>query len=466
MRAYPIAIVFACTVLLSAAMSSLVEMRASLLAQSVEQQSSLYQSPAGLGPISLTSAQAEQELARGNSALDVVAARTAAFLHLARVLDTLALTERDPRLKISYLCGSLSALGRALVREPRNARYLINWANIRQLLGGVQCGEPYTAGDFEPVVKLALERDPADTRVLYAAALVYYWSGRAEQSRALLNRMLLLGGGLTAGQERFVYSTIETPRDVERVIPGRFPQAAAWADIFRQIDADRFMEFGAAFGTLEAAAVRASAVEFDRGKIPAEVHQQRLLSLFGAESSEESRVALDLELSRFAASHRQLALASYLDERAKLHELKVLRASLDGDTRPLRTSLSGWERDERVVFDEFYRTVGFYVPEGQEVVLIQLASTRNNGGAVPSRNDLRVMASSDNENWSDLSDELEVSGFQVALPPLVVLRPKRASYKYWKVQFSSPERRRTFTNSLSGLVRVFGMSRFAGEEHS
>ncbi len=462
MRVSSIAIPLALIVLCGAALSSLIELRSSLAARSAEEESTLYSANDGVAAARLTSAKAEEESGRAQAATQLLWPRTRSFVHLARVYNSLALGEDNAQKKISYLCQSLSAIGAAVKHEPFNSRYLINWANLRQLLGGMACSEPYTTGAFGAVTQLALERNPTDTRVLYAAALVYYWDSNAARSRELLHQMLQLGGKLSAGQERFVYSTIESEGDVSAVVPARFPQVVVWSSAFRTIDLVRYNAFRGAFGNLEVQAVEASAGEYDRGRIPSELHQQRLLSLFGAESSEASRVTLDTEFSRFAVQQRQRDLAEYLGERAKLRELTILRASLEGDTRPLRSSLSGWGLDEPTVFDEFYRSVGFYVPDGQELTYVQLASAT--GAEMPSRADVRLLASADNENWIDLTEELQMRSFLVAGAPLLVLRPKHAVFKYWKVQFASPERRGAFKNSLARLVRVFGVSRLAVEE--
>ncbi len=443
--------------LVIAAISSLGELRSEIVLQKVLNESSLNdpslraRTHGGL----ITTSEREREIAEATRAAEGTFSNSEAALHLSKVYREIAADEKDQNSRIDNYCKSLSALGRALKYEPFRATYLVNWANTRQLLGRVVCKEEFTQGDFRSVSSLALKEDPTNVKVIYAAALVSLWAGDKDNALRLLNKALTFDVTISQAQETLIDSVIRSPEDLLAVVPKRFPQASRWSQLIRFSDPVRYKSMRAALGEIQTRAIELSGSEYDRGEIPGSLHLQRLLSIFGIESSGAAHKVLDEELGRYLARNGQKPAGDYLDARSKLNELEIVRATIESDTRPAKSSLSGWGKGEKVAFDEFYRSVGFFLPEGQKVSLVQIL------GGIPAptlpAQSVQLFVSDDNESWTEVTHGLEIFQYQVGGRPLVALRVREGDHRYWKIHFSSGERRVSLSASLDLLIRAFGV---------
>ena len=443
--------------LILAGISSLGELRSESVLQGVIQESSITKSNLRPGErgAHMTSAARVREVSEATRATQISFSKSEAALHLSKIYREIAADEKDERARIENYCKALSSLGLALRHEPYRATYLVNWANIRQLLGRVNCEEVYTKGDFRVVSSLALKEDPTNVRVIYAAALVALWSGDKEKALGLLNKALTFDVTISPTQETLIDSVIQSPEDLLAVVPKRFPQASRWSNIIRFSDPVRFKSMRAALGEIQTRAIELSGSEFDRDEIPGLLHLQRLLSIFGVESSNASHKVLDEELGRYLVRNGQRPVGEYLEARSKLQELEIVRASIESDTRPLKSALSGWGRIEKIAFDEFYRSIGFFLPEGQKVTVIQILG-QDPAATLPVHS-VQLFVSDDNESWSEMTLGLQITQFQVGGRPLVALEVREGDHRYWKVHFSNGERRLLLKAPLDLLVRAFGI---------
>lgn len=363
----------------------------------------------------------------------------------------------NPAERVRLYCEALSEIGAAVRAEPANAAYLINWANIRQILGrSVECSLPYTGGEFEAAAHAALLKDPSNVNVLFASAQLFDWAGKSEESSKNLNRTLLLATSLKPFQAEYVASRLRTPRDVEAILPARFPQIAAWSERVQIANPDLFRVATPSFEKLQLAAIDDSLAEFKSGKLPGENHRQRLMSLFASAATSSVRRRLDAELAAYAREQGDEVLTPYLMERGALFEAAVLDAAAGSDTRPLKSVLADWGGNPELCLDEFYASLGFYLPEGESPKLIELQGRRRDAQITPAS--LKILVSDDNQSWSELQGSVEISSVQFGDSKIVAIHPHSRYFKYWKINFSSSARTRSFCNSAQRMLTVYRSS--------
>ena len=75
----------------------------------------------------------------------------------AQLLYRIGLLESSEDRRLQYFCRALGNLGLAVKRQPFDSSLLVAWANLRQLLSGIECKESFTSGDYENVARYALE---------------------------------------------------------------------------------------------------------------------------------------------------------------------------------------------------------------------------------------------------------------------------------------------------------------------
>ena len=76
-----------------------------------------------------------KQFAAAEAASAAIGADARAHADLAQLLKRVAPREETIETQISRYCGALAAYGRAVKAEPIHSLYLINWANLRQILG-------------------------------------------------------------------------------------------------------------------------------------------------------------------------------------------------------------------------------------------------------------------------------------------------------------------------------------------
>lgn len=406
---------------------------------------------AGLGKI-----ERERELQEAKRAAALIGAPAAAYLHLSSVARELGFTERDPTRRMELFCQGLESAGRALQFEPFNSRFLINWANLRQLLAQADCGLALTQGDFKAALSAARKADPTNPELMYAAALINSWSGESGEVKSLLRDVLTYKTRFDPVEERFIASQFKSEGDLLDVVPARFPQAAYWTDWVLKNAPAQYPNLAAGFSSLQLRALEASRAELDSGAVDYEIHRDRLLSLLPNASDSQVRALLDGELALMMERDGQPRLGEYLRQRSALSSLEILRSSLDSDTRPLKGNLAHWGGQQAVYLDNFYQSVGFYLPAGQTLKLIELVSDKP--GLRVSVKTLSILVSQNNLDWQQLVAGAEPVAYQLAGRTLIALRPAEGAFKYWKIHFDSPERGKTFGGSLNSLVKVYGLT--------
>jgi len=317
----------------------------------------------------------------------------------------------------------------------------------------VECSLPYTAGDFEAVARLALHNDPSNVDVLFAAAHLFEWAGKREESLARLNRTLLLSTKLQPYQIEYIASRIRSAQDIAAVIPARFPQTAFWSTRIQRDHRVLFQGAGPVFEKLQLAAIDDSLSEFRSAAVPPDIHRQRLLSLYDAAATQAVRRRLDTELATYSREMGDEQLSPYLMERSQFDAADVVDAALASDTRPSKSTLANWGTDADLCLDDFYSSIGFYIPQGEAPRLIELHGRRKELQFAPTV--LKVFVSDDNQSWSELEGNIQVGSVQIGEGRIVAIRPHSRYYKYWKINFASSLRARNFCNSAQKMLRVY-----------
>jgi len=395
-----------------------------------------------------------EEEARARGAVIPGAASAEAFLHLGRVLRRRGEAAREMEERIGFFCEALGAMGEAVARAPRSAVALMSWASLRQLLGEVQCAEAHTAGSPGAVVDFALTADPANPGVAYAGALLAVWAGDRTRVPQLLQRFLSLTPKVSAGQQGFILSQLDSPESVLATVPARFPQIAEWSATLSERAPERFRRFSSALEGMQLAAIDEAESRYNRGEVPLDLIRQWYLRLERQAAGRAVERRLTEALAEVFARGGTQGVAAHYRERSALVKLDVLRAALKSDSRPRATPLTGWDARRVVTLDEFYGSVGFYVPRGSTVRMFEVSSAGPNTSILPSL--IRVLVSDDNEQWEELGAGARIE--LAALPgrATLVVRPGEGDHRFWKVHYASSMRNRSFTNALSELVTVYG----------
>lgn len=383
--------------------------------------------------------------------------------------------------RIRYMCRSLELYEVALHKSPFASSQLINWVNLRQLLGDTQCeGQDSTMRentDYRDAVALAITAEPSNPRILFAAGLMAARGGDRDQALALFNSVLNTQVGRVTAHESAMLSQIQTGNDVLRLIPARFPQVAIWSQLLveQQRREQRAVEvlgnsdegsIRQALSRLQLNAIEASRKELEAAEITAFVHSDRLVSLSTLALHDSAlilgdqvRGAVDRELLRLLDEERvALNLApetrATITRRAGLESIAVLKTTLASDTRANKSPLVNWEVSQNLWFDEFYRTVGFYLPPEASVSLIELVGYGSLRELSPAT--IEIFGSADNQSWEVVKPATEILKSTLGMSALLSIPVAKQSYRYWKVNYASAARQRRFQGELQSMLRVYG----------
>ena len=404
------------------------------------------------------SPKAEQKLSveLAEHAAGVAAALPQSHIHLANELRKEIKLETSLDAQIKLFCRALSEYGKALQDTPTNGAWLVSWANIRQLLGNVTCTEPFTQGDFRQASNLAIQSAPSDTRVIYAAAIISLWSGDTQESWKLFNTVLSYDINISQVQKEFILSQLTSPEAVRAVIPARFPQIQAWGDIFKNNYPRQFVEYASVFAALQIAAIESSVKEVEASAIPAKMHYDRMFSLLNLSANSDVRQRIDKELAVYLQRTGKPELSKLFAERSTLRELEMVRSSLPGDTRPQKGTFANWGKNETISFDEFYRSVGFFLPNNQGIHMLEIRSAREGDAISPAL--IKVYVSNDNDAWEELRGEITVKPVTLSGRSSIWIKVPADPHPYWKIHFASGNRDRTLVNSLELMLHAYGLS--------
>ncbi len=372
----------------------------------------------------------------------------------AQLLYRIGLLESSEDRRLEYFCKALGNLGIAIKRQPFDSRLLVAWANLRQLLSGIECKESLTSGDYEQVARYALTQDSTNAEVLFSSAQILLWAGKKDEAYALLKSFLNFGLAINDRQYGFIDRQLNRESDIKAIIPGHFPQIVEWTRRIKLKNLSFFDEVAPTLTELQLEAVLRNESDLKSGKIPAQLYFDRLTSLLEVASSSRVRARIDAELSRYYGLQGQDSLQKYLDSRRLYESLQVNSAAISADTRPLKAPLVNWLAPGSIVLNQFYNSVGFYAPKGAAIKYIELVGNKDSG--LISEVSLKLFVSDSNQQWSEVTQEVAVTSFEMAGLPRVVFTVPDLPQRYWKINFSSASREGRFANRLTEMVQVYG----------
>lgn len=345
-------------------------------------------------------------------------------------------------------CEALEALTDGLERNPFDPDYLITWAVLERELGA-KCGFDAPVRDVDGVVSFAERLAPWRNRVMYMALTYFFEKRDHEKVLELARNLLERSPAVPELQSRFIFSQLNGGDDLRRVLPAKFPQVVSWSRRLASLEADRYANFSAALEEIQLEALRG---------LPRRCHEDP--------KARESCIRQTLDLLPFVAGNRprreaDAALAkllpevsearAYLEERATLDEIDVLRGMTRSDTQPARNNLYNWERDTTVYLDDYFSSVGAYVPPGNIVKRIELVGDAR--AKQPELKAVRLFVSNDNQKWHDFTGDIRVRAVVLDRSPLITIDVPPTQFRYWKVHFSSAQKGSSFGGPLRRFIR-------------
>lgn len=369
-----------------------------------------------------------------------------------------AVVDYEPKVesKLTLACTELELLRRALEVEPTNSRYLVSWSNVRQLIGGNICpGSSAALPKYNAALDQAIERDPNNPRVLYSAGLVHLWDADGNNARDVFRRYLLAGESPSAPQMEAILSSISSVEDIKVVVPARFPQVVQWSGpLLRKFSGNT--NANSTISELQETALEGSRVELQNKSITSAIFKERLVQLRLVVASDHVRRAVDAALGDIYGDHIDKRLGLLFSRLSQMTELSLIRGRTDGDSRPHRSSLTAWGNDDVVEFDGRYQSVGALIPGKRTPKVFILMGSAGLAAREPSL--IKVLASTDNSSWTELTDRSGIFPYQFEDRPMLMIDVAGVgdSYKYWKVNFGSGSDEPRITNNLSELLRIYG----------
>jgi hypothetical protein len=387
------------------------------------------------------------------------------FGNLASTLRNRALKSTQTAAQIVYLCEALATVGAAIARAPYHAPYLIFWADLRQLLGSVNCALPYTQGEAASAARYALQEARANSAVGYMAGMIAIWNGQREEAFQILREVSTHSLGFTEAQQNIIVQQVNDPSDIAALVPPRFPQVIAWIEAFRAGKGERFSEYRAALAITLESALRNLQKEYDNGEVDDVRYYQKLISAISivpefAEPEKSSQLVEEfaramLTFEARAGREAGMSISSHYKKVQNLSVLPIVRAARNADSRPERSNLQQWDSATTLALDTSFQSVGFYSPATQTVEVIELFAyiSQNNLDL----NNIRVFVSNDNQQWQAPPGGIEIKRLELGSVSIFAIYPQQvSSARYWKIHYGGLGGEGRFANNLDDLVRVYG----------
>ena len=446
MRVYLLAL--ACTAVL-AAVQATNELRGILMTRSLAAQ---------LDATNQRGDDVEHELAALRAAVVGHASEKSSLQILARIEQASAVETSDGARQVKLLCAALSTYGSLVRVEPTNGAYLINWANIRQILSAFECREQLTNGNVAEVVALARKSDPTSVAVAFAAAQLALWSGKRPEALVLFHTALDLGTGASGQMERYMLRAVRAPQDLLAVVPMRFPHALRWSSLLLEGHPERALEYRQALAQLQQGAIARAIEDLRANQISLEIVQNWLLALLDLAADSPTRQLIDRTLVQEASdrSADQRAFRDYLRDRSQYATLASVVGLRLNDSQPQLGALAAWGRRGALSFDQNFTSVGAFVGDKQSIRFVQLQGFKLGSRLDPS--ELHVRVSADNQSWRDPEIEPIVRKFDGPTRELVVFEFQGLETRYLKVTFERPLRRAQFSAPLALMFTTYGNS--------
>jgi hypothetical protein len=379
---------------------------------------------------------------------------------LSRIYSALGESTNDPDKRLKYVCETLLALEKAIRLEPYNARALVTWASVKQVLGGHTCSstdkDSIAKGSWELAVDMALKSAPLDQQALFNSALVLLWGNKAEKSLPVFKKVLELATDTSAAQKEFIYALVKDEATLEQLIPAKIPQALDFLSFVtsprRDINLSERLSNG--LNALRINSLREFSERYSRGEINDQIYETRVAQAWELSRNSKAQSVADKLLYDFYSENKNFELAKFFEQRFSLTEIKTLAALRLADSRPQKSALSDWGSQRFISLDNFFTSIGFYLPRNSSLRRIELHSSKDFKDSP--KNFIRILASDDNNSWEDITGSADISTVNFNSKIIIKIDVPSSTRLFWKINFQNSSREARFSGPLDSMVRILG----------
>lgn len=370
----------------------------------------------------------------------------------ASYLIDLAKRVSDQNEKVRVYCRAFTTLTEVIKREPYDSKALVNWLDVAETIPGSDCAPRISKDQRKKIIELAINNDPSNTEVLYSAGLLYVWGGDTESSLPLFREVIRLSPTLSKGKESAILNLIDSGDRFRKIVPPRFPQITHWSNLVKDKRVSVYRGAADVIEEMQIAALAESVSAVQANPSLIKIHLTNIEETLNAAVSNNVRTAGFKILA--STIGQKTELGNYVEEKAKLLPVKVVKAAKTYDTLPLKGVFSDWGSTKNVVLDTNETSLGFYKDYSTNIKFVELVSSQP---AEPIKStELKFYISNDNQTWKEASFTYNNLSNPNIERNFLVIEVKNSDFKYFKVNFSTPIKRATFWNNANKIINVFG----------
>jgi hypothetical protein len=360
------------------------------------------------------------------------------------------------------LCAALRSFDEARLKSPHRPIFHIAWTDLQVQIHdrGLSCSGLGEKPALLQALDWARELAPLSINDLYWGAFVHLALDQREEAFRMLRRNQETNPFFTDEQRQYLFGLVKSERDLELLLPQRYPQVLTWIQYYEQNQPAEFDAWSEAFSR----ALTASLDDLEERSAGAEYS----VELFGQQiknvsaspivlRNETLRRRLDALLAKIYAGEEEQPWARYLAGRAAADRVPALKAVLLDDRHPERDMLARWFHDlssSNAALDYLGHTLGVYIPQGAQLTSIQINSPR----AAPlfASDALRLLVSDDNLAYEPLTSGFAINQHQIDNRIKVVVTFTEWDHRFLKIVYTGSNQRPKFYGPLASLLEVFG----------
>jgi len=371
-----------------------------------------------------------------------------------------------PQQKIEEWCKALSLYGKALTQQPYQARTLLYWANLRQILGSYECAQENTAADFSEVAAFAIAQDPSNSNNRYIAGLLLYWNGKQDKAAKEFEYVLRYAVGLDEVRRNQIFALASQPELLQAIVPARAPQALQYLSWFQKqknqaeywtevlFASEQFKEFKQQ--TLQFFTQAISNREIPRSKL---IEQLKVFSSITLSVSEKKQ--LNGLYKKILDEETQNDFVSLVNKRSNVSPIVAQLGFISADTRVTKASITNWGREQQATLDMFHASIGIFTRQGDVPQFIEVQCGPNDSLDLQS-GQLQLYLSENNISFKEVTNEVSIKQVANGNETIflfdiqkLILSPSEIG-RFWKVHFSNATRAAQCRGPLKNMISVYG----------
>jgi hypothetical protein len=385
--------------------------------------------------------------------------------NLVKSLHAQSMNER-----VSLFCDALSSFQGATQSSPHNPRYQIAWADVQAQLPSAEVVCPglgatlrSSGTQLSTAERLAWAEElaPFSTTDLYLSSIVYLSLGLKDKALSLLRLNQEINPSFTNEQRDYTYNLVNTQEELLLAMPPHYPEILSWIWYFSRNRESDYLLWKDSFVTSLNQAITELQTRFRQGKITPDAYSGYLKSINALPlipASEVLRSRLDDLMANIYEVEGNTFWSGVLAKRQMLSRLRVLKALVVDDKQPGSTMLFGWVPDSEprsAEIDVLGRSVGIYLPRGNQLQMLVLQSTTLSEGL--DKKSLEVLYSNDNQSFHPLNIGDQIASGVVDGKETLVITFPQANFRYLKLRYLGSNREPRFANRFSDLIQAYGV---------